>query len=76
METDLLLNVRGNVRTLRTMWSEKVQEEQKSIQPKSVTNRAYSETSQKKLMKDNIQTPIATDETLINSKSKIITDSE
>jgi hypothetical protein len=35
METDLLPNIRGNVKSLRNMWATKVQEEQKLLKPRS-----------------------------------------
>lgn len=40
METDLLPNVQGNVQALRTMWSRKVQDEEKIFKPRSTVYRS------------------------------------
>ena len=71
METDLLPNVRGNVQTLRNMWSTKVQEEQKLLKPKPVTYRSHSQLSPKQSIKVEIQSPISMDETIIRKESKV-----
>ncbi|CAF2482126.1 unnamed protein product [Rotaria sp. Silwood2] len=76
MDTDILINVRGNVQTLRNMWSEIVQEKQKSTKQQSLTCSSYSQISQKKLINDNIQTSINMNETISNNELKIIDDNE
>ncbi len=42
METDLLPNVRGNVQTLRHMWSTKSKEEENFFKSKSITQPKQS----------------------------------
>lgn len=42
METDLIPNVRGNVQSLRNMWSTKAQEDQKPLKPKATVYRSHT----------------------------------
>jgi hypothetical protein len=76
METHLLPNVRGNVQTLRNMWSEKVQEEQKLLKPKPVTCRSNSPLTPKQSIKDKEQRSTSVDETIINKPSKVTFEDE
>jgi transposase-like protein len=68
METHLLPNVRGNVQTLRNMWSEKLQEEQKLLKPKSVTFRTPAQVPHKSSIKDKTQAP---NETVIHKEATV-----
>ncbi len=65
MEEDLLSNVRGNVQTLRDMWSTKVKE--KPIQPTSIS--ICPQQQEKKSTKMNIPTLKITNETTRNEPS-------
>jgi hypothetical protein len=65
MESDLLSNVRGNVQTLRDMWSTKVQE--KPIRPTSIS--ICPQQQEKKSPKMNIPTLKITNETTRNEPS-------
>jgi hypothetical protein len=76
METDLLPNVRGNVETLRNMWSSKVQEEQKLLKPASTPYRTHSPLQQKQSIKKKTQTPKSTAETSVQHVPTFTFDNE
>jgi hypothetical protein len=71
METDLLPNVRGNVQTLRNMWSTKAQEDQKLLKPKPVTYRSQSQLPQTPSPQIEIQSSITMNETIIHKETKV-----
>ncbi len=75
METDLLTNVRGNVQSLRNMWTTKVQEEQK-LKPRATVYRSQQPTTtpgRKQSIKIEIQSPQSVDETTIVNKKPTVT---
>jgi hypothetical protein len=72
METDLIPNIRGNVQSLRNMWTTKVQEEQKSLKSKSISYRTKSQIPPlEQSIKVKIQLPINTNEKIINKKPTV-----
>ncbi|CAF3453095.1 unnamed protein product [Rotaria socialis] len=72
METELLPNVRGTVQSLRNMWSEKVQDEQKILKQKLHGCGLNSQQPQKKIIKDDIKSPASTETTNIDEQPKIM----
>jgi hypothetical protein len=74
METDLLTNVRGNVQSLRNMWTTKVQEEQKLLKPRPTVYRSQQQVLQKQSIKIEIQSPASVDETIVNKKPTVTFD--
>lgn len=78
METDLIPNVRGNVQNLRTIWSTKVQEEQKLSKPRASVYRSHSQVPQvpKQQIKIEIKASISNDDAIIHREPIVKFDDE
>ena len=74
METDLLTNVRGNVQSLRNMWTTKAQEEQK-LKPRATVYRSHQPATpgRQQSIKIEIQSPSSVDETTIVNRKPTVT---
>ncbi|CAF2097960.1 unnamed protein product [Rotaria magnacalcarata] len=72
METELLPNVRGTVQSLRSMWSEKVRDEQNILKQKLLGCGSNSQQPQKKIIKDDIKSPASTETTKIEEQPKLM----
>ncbi|CAF5201745.1 unnamed protein product, partial [Rotaria magnacalcarata] len=72
METELLPNVRGTVQSLRSMWSEKVRDEQNILKQKLLGCGSNSQQPQKKIIKDDIKSSASTETTKIDEQPKLM----